>query len=409
MKISSIIAEYNPLHNGHLYHINKTKEETNSDAIICIMSGNYVQRGIPAIIDKWNRAKAALECGVDLVLELPVLYSVSSAEFFAYGSVSLLNSLGVVDSICFGSELGDIECILSVAEVLNDEPEEFKKLLKDALNTGLPYPSARNIALSKYLPHNSHSSNELLNQILGASNNILAVEYCKSLLKLGSNIKPFTIKRQGGTYNSSELNNIFSSATSIRKYLKNNIGLKELQNHIPHSTFDLLCKIKNENYDFVFPDSMINFLRYKYFTTSSDITKLPDVSEGLHNKIYKSLINAVSYDDLIENIKSKRYTYTRISRILCQYFIGFEEYDTRFLRTQSCPYARILGFNEKGTEILKKIKAHTSIPVLTKVPRELPDVFKLDIRATNSYSLLSSTIKPNSDYLTSPIKVGALY
>lgn len=403
MNISSIISEYNPLHNGHLYHIKKTKELTNSDAIICIMSGNYVQRGIPAIIDKWNRTKIALECGADLVIELPVLYSLSSAEFFAFGSVSLLNSLGVVNSICFGSEAGDIEFLNYIAKILYKEPIEFKSSLKSYLDLGYGYPTARGKALNDYIQNENPDINNNLNQSLSTSNNILGIEYCKSLIKLNSNIKPYTIKREGASYNSENIHNMFSSATAIRKYIKGNKEISELKNHMPSSSYDLIVNLQNNNYDFASEDNMLKYIKYKYFCTDSNIENLPDISEGLHNKIYKSINKSNNYNELIENIKSKRFTYTRINRLLCQYFVGFEKYNTRILRKEPCPYARVLGFNKTGTKILKEMKNNSSIPIYTKLPKISNEVLDLDIQATKSYHLLNSQISPLSDYLMSPI------
>lgn len=405
MKISSIIAEYNPMHNGHIYHINKAKEITSPDAIVCVMSGNYVQRGIPAIVDKWSRAKTALASGVDLVIELPVLYSLSSAEFFAFGAISLLNSLGVIDSVCFGSEIGDLNCILSISSILNDEPKRFKELLQHYLNMGYTYPSSRSKALFDYAKEANLYFSDDLQKTLNLSNNILAIEYCKSLIKLKSNIKPYTVKRQGGAYNSEKLDSLFSSATAIRKYIKNNNSLIELKEHIPDSCYNMLNIYKNNNIDFVFEDSMFDFIKYKNFVSKHDIETLPDVSEGLHNRIDNAFNSSDDFNSLIENIKTKRYTYTRISRILCQYFVGFEKYDTKALRSIPCPYARILGFNDVGIKVLKEIKKKSTIPVYVKLPKRFDDVMLLDIQATRTYSLLNKYIKPNSDYIISPIKV----
>ncbi|WP_078681590.1 MULTISPECIES: nucleotidyltransferase [Clostridium] len=405
MKITSIIAEYNPLHNGHIYHINKTKEITSSDAIVCIMSGNYVQRGIPALVDKWSRTKAALESGIDLVIELPALYALSSAEFFAFGAISLLDSLNIIDSICFGSEIGNIDYILEISNILNNETEAFKKSLKYYLNKGFTYPAARSKALYNYILDKNIYFENNLHEILNSSNNILAIEYCKSLIKLNSNIKPYTIKREGSSYNSTKLSKIFSSATSIRRYIKNNNNFNELKNHIPDASFNMLNLYKNSGVQFVFEDLMFDFIKYKHFNSEHEIENLPDVSEGLHNRISKALKSAKNFDDLIENIKTKRYTYTRINRILCQYFIGFEKFNTKILRTTPCPYARILGFNEIGIKILKEMKEKSSIPIYTKLPKNADDILLLDIQSTKSYSILNKYIDHNSDYIISPIKV----
>jgi predicted nucleotidyltransferase len=403
MKIAAIISEYNPIHNGHVHHIKLTKELANSDAIVCIMSGNYVQRGMPAIIDKWNRTKAALECGADLILELPVVYSLSSAEFFAYGAVSLLNSLGVIDSISFGSEIGEIDFIMNIASVLIKEPGEFKVKLKLNLDKGYTYPKARSLALIDYFNEFEGIANKNLSDNLNSSNNILGIEYCKSLLRLNSSIKPYTIKRKGSAYNDMALNSIFSSATSIRKYVKDNESIDELRKHMPDKSYKLLNSLKNADYPFVFEDLMLPFIKYKYFNHKKSLINIPDVSEGLHNRIYEGLLKEDTYGGILERIKSKRYTYTRISRILCQYFVGFDNYPTNELRNQPSPYCRILGFNKAGMKALKHIKKNSSIPVYTKLPKVINTTMELDIMATQTYSLLNGFVSPMDDYLISPI------
>jgi len=406
MNISGIIVEYNPLHNGHIYHINKTKELTNCDALICVMSGNFAQRGIPSLIDKWTKTKMALNNGVDLVIELPAIYSVSSAEFFSYGSVSLLNSLGVVDNICFGSEQGDIKDIYDISNILLKEPIEFKSLLKAYLSKGIVYPQARSNALYDYLINSKNNiSNLLLDNFLSSPNNILGIEYCKSLIKLNSSITPYTLKREGASYNSNILHNEFSSATAIRKFIKENGSLSKLEGHVPNSVLAEILNLYSENYEFAFEDSMFPYIKHKSATSKNSLVNLPDVSEGLDNKIIKSLQNNLSYSSAIEDMKSKRYTYTRISRILCQYFIGFDSFDSKRLREMSCPYARVLGFNSNGKSILKSIKSNSSIPLYTKIPKEPSDTLQLDIQSTRAYNIINNSINPNSDYLISPIIV----
>ena len=211
MNITGIITEYNPFHLGHELHLKSSKEITNCDGVICVMSGNFVQRGLPALTDKWTRTKMALEAGVDLVVELPTLFATSSAEFFAFGAVSLLN--------CFGSECGDIDLIKKLSEIIINEPPIFKEYLKDYLKEGLPFPKARSEALMKYLDDNNYKIDfSYLEKVLNSSNNILAIEYCKSLYKLQSSIKPFTIQRLGADYNDEKLSkNEIASASAIRK------------------------------------------------------------------------------------------------------------------------------------------------------------------------------------------------
>jgi predicted nucleotidyltransferase len=410
MKVTGIIVEYNPFHKGHLYHIKKSKSLTGSDAIVAVMSGNFVQRGLPAIIDKWNRAKMALMNGVDLVIELPLIYSLSSAEFFAGGSISLLNSLGIINNICFGSECGDINILFYIAKILAEEPINFKIFLKEELKQGLSYPSARSKALFKFLEFSDRDctalSHESMKEILNSPNNILGLEYCKKLIKLNSNISAFTIKREGGDYNSTFLNEKFSSASSIRKYIKENKNICNLKNHIPENIHNLLLNLNEKNYNFTFEDEMLSYIKYKYILYKNSIEKLPDVSEGIHNRIYKGLESAQNFNDIINYAKTKRYTYTRINRILTQFFIGFENWDTINLRKNPCPYARILGFNSTGSKILKEAKQNSSIPIYTKIPKSPIPTLGLDIHGTRVYSLLNKNIRANEDYLTSPIILG---
>ncbi|MFL0195948.1 nucleotidyltransferase [Clostridium sp. WILCCON 0269] len=403
MKVAGIIVEYNPFHNGHKYHIQKTKSITDCHAIVAVMSGNFVQRGAPSIIDKWTKTKMALLNGVDLVLELPVLYSLSSAEFFAYGAVSLLENLGIVENLCFGSECEDIELLNLIAKILYEEPEEFKLTLKEKLSEGMSYASARSSALSEFLLHKCYLKNYNIPEILHSPNNILAIEYCKSLIKINSTIIPVPIKRLGNCYNSLHINHGFSSATSIRRFLKENTTIRGLERDLPHNVLSILKNLQTSGYKFTFEDSMVSYLKYKGFFYGKNIKSLPDVSEGIENRILTSLKNNFSYDQIITDAKTKRYTYSRISRILCQFFLGFEDSDTKTWRKNKCPYARVLGFNSKGIEILRKIKKSSLIPIYTKLPKKTNDILNMDVMATKGYSLLNENIAFNRDYTSSPI------
>ncbi|GAA0683400.1 MULTISPECIES: nucleotidyltransferase [Clostridium] len=403
MKICGIICEYNPFHKGHEYHVLKTKKDTNCDVVIGIMSGNFAQRGIPTIIDKWERTKMALSSGVDLIIELPAIFALSSAEIFAKGSIELLDKLNVVDYVSFGSECGDLNIINVIAEALAYEPFEFKIYLKKYLDTGLPFPRARALALSDYFKEKNISYDDF-DKILNSPNNLLAIEYCKTLLKINSSITPFTIKRQGNGYNDIELKNAFASASAIREHLKSsNTNIKFLETYMTEKSIDLMQNLIAKEYKFIFPEAIFPFLKYKILTSENNIYKIPEASEGLDRKILKEISNSVSLKELIEKVKSKRYTYTRISRILCQYFVGFEEYDIYSLRKSTPEYARILGFNSKGAAILKEIKKSSSIKLITKVPKECSDMLSLDLKATRSYSVLNPFIDPYADFKTSPI------
>ena len=404
MNITGIIVEYNPLHNGHVYHINKTKELTNCDVLVAVMSGNFAQRGIPSSIDKWMKTKMALDNGVDLVIELPTVYSVSSAEFFSYGAVSLLNSLGIIDNICFGSEHGNIDNIYNIANILLKEPIDFKTKLKNYLSLGIVYPLARDKALNDYIKNsNINISNLPLSGFLNSSNNILGIEYCKSLIKLNSSIMPYTLKRKGGSYNNNLLNNEFSSSTAIRKFMKENGSLAKLTDYIPISVLTDIQNLYSGNCKFTTEDAMFPYIKYKSATSKNTLVNLPDASEGLDNRIIKCLQNNLNYKDALDDIKSKRYTYTRISRILCQYFIGFDNFNTEKLRSLPCPYAKVLGFNSNGKSILKSIKSNSNIPLYTKLPKECTETLQLDLQSTKAYSIINSNTSYNSDYLISPI------
>jgi predicted nucleotidyltransferase len=403
LKISAIIAEYNPLHNGHLYQINKTKELTDCSGLVALMSGNFVQRGEPAVIDKWNRTKIALENGVDLVLELPVIYSLSSAEFFAHGSVSILDKIGVIDSICFGSEVGDISILQNLASILAYEPIEYKEFLKDFLDRGDTYPLARSKALLSYINSKELFPDIDIQTVLSSSNNILGIEYCKSLIKNNSCIKAVTIKREGGAYNSDEPDERFSSATAVRKLIKHNEKVNVLKSHIPEESFKIIEELYKRNYCFTFSSSIFPFIRHKCFNRKSTIEQLPDASEGLHNRIYNAVISSKDYDSAIAKAKTKRYTYTRISRLLNQLYIGFDEFNTDILRNTQPSYARILGFNSTGKEILKMMKKNCDLEIYTKLPSTAGEMLKLDVQSTKMYSLINSNVNYNDDYLISPI------
>lgn len=398
MKITGIITEYNPFHLGHLHHLNNAKKDTNCDGVICIMSGNFVQRGMPALTDKWTRAKMAVLNGVDLVIELPLVYAISSAEAFAEGAVNILNDTGVVDYLYFGSEHGDIKDLETIASTLLYEPQTFKDNIKVELDKGLPYHTARSFALKDTLPLVP------CEEILKNSNNILGIEYIKALKKANSCIKPLTLQRAGSNYNDSSINSSLPSATSIRNALKNNSKLESLKNYLPKETFSLLSDLTKNGYNFTFEEDIYPYIRYKLLTNGENINKVRDVKEGLDNKILKEISNSVSLQDLIMKTKSKRYTYTRINRILTSFFIGLDRYNSKEIANKTTTYIRPLAFNSTGSKILKEIKKKENIKIITKLPKNIDDdKLKLDILGTKAYSILNSSVSPYEDYLKSPI------
>ena len=398
MNITGIITEYNPFHNGHKFHLEESKKQTKSDGTICIMSGNFVQRGGPAIIDKWKRTEMALSNGVDLIIELPTFYAVSSAEFFAKGAVSILNSLNIVNNLFFGSEIGDAKALSEIAKVLVSEDERFQNILKENLSLGLTFAKAREKSLIEYL-----NSSEI-NNIITSSNNILGIEYIKAILKLNSSINPVALKREGSNYNDKSLSQTFSSATSIREVLKNTSNIEDLKNIIPLESYEVFSKLQEQDYRFSFEEEMFKYIKYKIQTNCVNFNNLYEVTEGLDNKIIKEISSSNSLHEFILKIKSKRYTYSKISRILTHIYLGLDNDDFKDIANENNLYVRVLGFNKTGREILSLIKANSSIPLITKVPRFTNNpLLKFDLQATACYSLLNDKVNPFNDYLQSPI------
>ena len=389
-KVLGIIAEYNPFHNGHLYHLEESKKITGSKYVVAVISGNFTQRGDTSIIDKWTKTKMALDNGCDLVIELPLIYSISSAENFAAGGVKILNSLKVVDYISFGAETSDVNILDKIANILYEEPKEYKSLLASQLSKGISFPKARQNALMMYL-------NDIRDyaEALSAPNNILGIEYIKSLKKLKSKIVPVPIERYETGYNDLSYTSDIASASAIRNIVKNG-GFQPLKSLIPKTNFQLLTnQIKlgqNINDLSVFEKQIIYNLRVM---SINEIANLPDVSEGLEYALKKAASVSNTLDDLIENIKSKRYTLTRIRRILLYSLLKLTKKDMEISKKVN-PYIRVLGFNSKGKYLLSEaIKQNPRLEVITSVKKFLDSSFnknlinmlEKDILATNIYTI----------------------
>ena len=389
-KIVGIIAEYNPFHNGHLYHLKKAKQEANADYCVAVISGNFTQRGDRSIVNKWAKAYMAICGGADLVIELPTIYSVSSAENFASGAIKILDSLKIVDSIAFGTEANDIATLNNIANVLYEEPRGYTNILNHELQKGISYPSARENALMMYLNDIKRYAN-----ILNSPNNILAVEYLKALKVQKSNLKPIMIKRQKVYYNDNRIIDNFASATGIRELLRKR-EYEDLRKVVPRSTYQILGQqmqkgeliLGLEKYE----KEIIYTLRKM---TISEIADLPDVSEGLENAIKNAANNCNNLLDLISCIKSKRYTQTRIQRILIYALLGINKNMMETSKKVN-PYVRILGFNQNGKKLLSEIvMRNTKINMITSVKKymdqnknkQLSEILNLDIFATNVYTL----------------------
>lgn len=399
MNVTGIITEYNPFHLGHLHHLKECKKNTNCNGVICVMSGNFVQRGMPAIMDKWERAKIAVKNGVDLVVELPLIFSISSAETFAYGAVALLEKTKIVNNLYFGSEHGNVLDLNKIASVIIKEPIEYKNTLKKELAKGVPYHYARLTSLKNYF-------NDInLEEIISSSNNILGIEYLKALIRLNSPIKPYTLKRIGSNYNDENITSLYASATSIRKTLSFN-DFDKIKEVLPKESYEEIINLKNTDYKFVYPEDIFPFLKYKILTEGENLSKLSQLKEGLDNKIKKEILNSNNLNEFILNIKSKRYTYTAISRALVSFFIGMENFSLDDIKNSSIEYIRPLAFNERGSKILKEIKNKESVKIITKLPKNIENsMLSLDLLGTKAYSILNKNISPMEDYLRSPIFV----
>ena len=298
MNICGIVAEYNPFHNGHVYHIEETKKITECDGIVAIMSGNFIQRGVPALFDKWTRTKMALKNGVDLVIELPSYYATSSAEYFAQGSVALLDGLGVVKNISFGSNTTDIDALKRIANVLYLEPENYKKLLQSELKRGVSYPIARSNALKNFLKKEYDA--KYIADILLDSNNILGIEYLKALLYSNSQIKPVVVERKGSTYNSTEVIDNICSATAIRELLEKN-DLKTVGEVVPKDTFEV---INTAILDGMSPMFLKNYEKEILYVlrrcTTEELANIADVTEGIENLLKKATNEGMELENIID-------------------------------------------------------------------------------------------------------------
>ncbi len=351
-----IICEYNPFHNGHLYHINKIKEMFPDSTIVLVMSGNFTQRADASIINKWDKTEIALKNNIDLVVELPFEFTCESADTFAYGAINILNHLKV-DYIVFGSESGDIDLLNSIADI--QLTDEYNNKVKELVNTGVNYATC----LSKAL--NSFGFKDIKNP-----NDILAISYIRELKKINSKIKPITIKRNTD-YNSKVLTDDITSATSIRENIKN----KDIKKYVPKNVYPYL---QNKLY---FIEDYFPLLKYKILSEIDNLNIYFGVEEGIDNKIKKVIYNSNTYDELIMNIKSKRYTYNKIKRILLYILVGFTKEEA--LKRKEIKYIRVLGFNNKGRKYLNSIKKEVKVPIYTNFNKDM----NLELKITSIYDI----------------------
>lgn len=366
MKILGLIVEYNPFHLGHLYHLNEAKKLINPDVTVIVMSSHFVQRGEPAISDKWTRANVAIKNGIDLVVELPFVYSVQSADYFARGAIDILHKLNVTD-IVFGSETGDIEIFENIALTIKNNQNEYDKLVKKYMALGLRYPDACNQALTL-----------LMNKSVTTPNDLLGLAYVKEVINNDYQINLHCIKRTND-FHSLEIKNI-CSASAIRNAIKNKIDIS-----------NQFCNYEDYN-EFYFLDNLFPFLRYRLLTiTKSDLKNLHLVDEGIENLLIDKITDCGDIEEFISILTSKRYTRSRIQRMLIHVLMNNSK--TEIVTAMNIDYIRVLKMNDIGQKYLNKIKKHCLYKIITNFSSYHHPALDIEFKATKLLSCLSN--KPN--------------
>lgn len=416
MKAVGLVTEYNPFHNGHLYHLNKAMELTGADISVAVMSGDFVQRGEPAVLDKYTRASMALNSGVNLVVELPVNYAVSSAESFAAGALKVLDYIKA-DSIAFGSESGDIESLIKLAHILCDNEDTIYKEISKYTANGISYAAARQKVVEKLTDKDTAA-------MLTSSNNILAVEYLKAIIKNNYAIKPYTVQRQGDDYNDTDIRSDYASATALRGNLK----ADNISKYIPVKAGLIL----SSNTNYVYPDDITEALFTRLldilFASSYDknvfienVMQYPDVSKEIAGRLYKSAMDmitrtvpqgveskdkgAFSFGSLCEHIKTKEVPLSRIKRALVRITLGLDK--KHMEKYSNVPYIRVLGFDKKGQEYLSYIRKTVEVPLITKTA-DYKEMLLDDIHAANIYNMIVAGkygVKELGDFVRGPVRV----
>lgn len=390
MNVYGIIAEFNPFHNGHKYLLDKAKASPESAAVV-VMSGNFTQRGEPAILEKHQRAKAAILCGADLVIELPVAFAVSGAQTFARGGTQALSSLGLVDTLLFGSESGDTSRLSKTAKILNDK--QVRDEISELAKTGVTFAAAREGAVRKIYGGSCAD-------VLKNPNDNLAVEYICALNALRSKIKPEAVRRNGVSHNALQSDGCFASASFIRDKIRNGFSAEGL---LPSASYEILkADLKNGSAPADYGKLDIAVLAFLRKAAREDFVNVPDVSEGIENRILGGARNARTLNEAFDNAKTKRYTHARIRRIVLCAFLGIRKTDA----SSGMPYLRVLGFSQKGREILHEAKKTVSLPIVMRacdiqsLDEKAKRAFYLESTATDIYNLTLPEIRPCGTEMT---------
>jgi predicted nucleotidyltransferase len=435
MRTIGIIAEYNPFHSGHAWQIRQVRERFDADQVIVVMSGDFVQRGEPAIFDKYLRTDIALSCGADLVLELPVCFATSSAEDFAMAGVTLLDRLGIVDGLCFGSEAGDLRPLKAAAQILSEEPESYRQALQTALRAGESFPKARSLALAQTLrvQNTEAGSIDLDIDMLASPNNLLGIEYLKALQRRHSSIEPLTIRRQGQGYHdtnvsvdpsshSSAIDPLSSmyhpSASALRQGIRDGSidYFQYLTALLPDTAKDAASRPAHSS--FVFPDSdrysripvfaddlsvMLNWKLQELMAAGQDLSVFSDLSSELSGRLKHTALQFDSFSGRIAQLKTRQYTYTRISRALLHLLLGITNEEIALAKSQDyASYVRILGFRRASASLLSAIKKNCALPLITKTA-EADAILDNSSRKIFERDLLASHLRQTLEYQKSGV------
>lgn len=394
MQVVGLITEYNPFHNGHLHHLQESLRVTNADASVAVMSGHFLQRGEPALVDKWVRTEMALAAGVDVVLELPFFFACNSAPHFATGAVQSLTALGVVDSLCFGSESGDLHSLETISNTLADFEDEIEAGTSARLRHGINYPAARAEVLEQFLPDASKAD-------LASPNNILGVEYLKAIRQTKSAIKPFTIQRRGAGYHDTDAVGSIASATGIRQKLAAGENVDAL---LPHGCRDLLLKALEAG-RCLDKEKLFIALQSQLLQRPDCLQQVYLVNDGMDKRLFDIARTVSSFDELAERTKSRHWTLTRVQRTLMHVLLQICEQEMKTLLSAGPLYLRLLGNSEKGEKILADARKRKTLPIIPNPARannvlnryyseeqgrcELAmKMLEIDLRATRFYTLL---------------------
>lgn len=387
MTVTGIIAEYNPFHNGHAYQISQARKQTGADYIAVVMSGDYVQRGTPAILEKHLRARMALEHGADLVLELPIRYSTASARDFASGAVGILDALGVVDILCFGSESGDTNLLTQFARILLEEPSAYSNALQSALKSGASYPLAHQQGMvAAWTTMFPDTCSEITDSraFFSVPNNLLGMEYIRAILALNSSITPFSIRRTSDNYHSSRLEERFCSATAVRQALLEN-RISELAPYVPESVFSVLSAFGANDASqtgtrFLTEDDFSLVLKYRLLSLSArELSAYLDYPESLANRTIRQLQNFESFHQFADLLKTKEITRARINRALLHVILNLQK------ETDAPHFIRVLGFRKKAAPLLSAIKKNSHLPIAVKMADIPSENWQTDLFASNLY------------------------